>query len=171
MERPNFAKFQRLFNSKSTSEYFKKTFGRAPVFIFDNVNILQKSESGMEELLEFARLSSGNNYFRVILAGSEGWTPEYVSKNFNPFRLNSLQLLSEFTEEESYNFHKCLRKMDSEEIIKKTYSLIKGHPDEYRYFASLADIYPDPLSEDNYVKIINNLLGAIRTDFEKSSSI
>ena len=151
--------------------YFKKNFGRAPVFIFDNVNILQKSESGMEELLYFAKSSLTSNYFHVILAGSEGWTPEYVSKHFNPFRLNSLQLLSEFTEEESYNFHKCLRKMDSEEIIEKTYSFIKGHPDQYRFFAGIADIYPDPLSEVNYVKIINNLLGAIRTDFEKSSSI
>ena len=59
--------------------------------------------------------------------------------------------------------------MDSEEIIKKTYPLIKGHPDEYRCFASLADNYPDPLSEDDYVKIINKLLGAISIDFEKSS--
>ena len=80
-----------------------------------------------------------------------------------------MQLPSEFTEEESYNFHKCLRKMDSEEIIKKTYSFIKGHPEEYRLFARLADIYPDPLSEDDYVEIINNLLGSTRTDFEKSS--
>ena len=169
MERPNFAKFQRLFNSKSISEYFKKTFGRAPVFIFDSVNILQQSESGMKKLLSFAKSALRNKYFRIILAGSEGWTPEYVSKHFNPFRLNSLQLLSEFTEEESYNFHKCLRKMDSEEIIKKTYSLIKGHPDEYSHFARLADIYPDLLSEDNYVKIINRMLITISRDFENSS--
>ena len=169
VKRPNFSKFQDLFNSESTSAYFEKSFGRTPVFIFDNINILQKSESGMEELLDFAKSSLTNNYFQVILAGSEGWTPDCVSKHFDMQRLNSLQLLSEFTEEESYNFHKCLRKMDSEEIIKKTYSLIKGHPGQYRFFARLADNYPDPLSEDNYVKIINKLLGAIRTDFEKSS--
>ena len=45
--------------------------------------------------------------------------------------------------------------MDSEEIIKKTYSLIKGHPDQYRFFAKVANAYPDPLSEDDYVEIIN----------------
>ena len=59
--------------------------------------------------------------------------------------------------------------MDSEEIIKKTYSLIKGHPDEYRYFARLADNYPDPLSEGNYFKIINRMLITISRDFLKSS--
>ena len=123
----------------------------------------------MEELLYFAKSSLTSNYFHVILAGSEGWTPEYVSKHFNPFRLNSLQLLSEFTEEESYNFHKCLRKMDSEEIIKKTYSFIKGHPDQYLYFARHANAYPDPLSEDDYAKVISGLLGEIIIDFENSS--
>ena len=169
VEKPDFSKFKQLFNSESTSEHFKKSFGRAPLFIFDSVNILQQSESGMKKLLSFAKSALRNKYFRIILAGSEGWTPEYVSKHFNLFRLNSLQLPPEFTEEESYNFHKCLRKMDSEEIIKKTYSLIKGHPDEYRYFARLADNYPDPLSEGNYFKIINRMLITISRDFLKSS--
>ena len=169
VERPDFEKFKELFNSKSTSEYFKKKFGRVPLFIFDSVNMLQKSKSGMEKLLNLARLSSTSGYFHVILSGSEGWTPDYISMNLYKIRLSALQLQWEFTEEESYKFHKCLRKMDSEEIIKKTYSFIKGHPDQYLYFARHANDYPDPLSEDDYVKIIKRLLGETMIDFKKAS--
>ena len=169
VERPDFEKFKELFNSKSTSEYFKKNFGRVPLFIFDSVNMLQKSKSGMEKLLNLARLSSTSGYFHVILSGSEGWTPDYISMNLYKIRLSALQLQWEFTEEESYKFHKCLRKMDSEEIIKKTYSFIKGHPDQYLYFARHANAYPDPLSEDDYAKVISGLLGEIIIDFENSS--
>ena len=72
MKRPDFAKFKKLFNSESTSEHFKKDFGRVPLFIFDNVNILRQSKSGMKKLLNFAKSSLGNNYFHIILSGSEG---------------------------------------------------------------------------------------------------
>ena len=58
--------------------------------------------------------------------------------------------------------------MDSEEIIKKHIPLLKIILMNI-YFARFANIYPDPLSKDDYVKIINELLGPIRIIFEKIS--
>ena len=123
---PSLLEFANLFTEASVSSYFERTFGRKPVFIFDNVNILKNSPLALLQLLSFGKASMSSSAYRVIICGSEGWAPAYISVVFDNNRIRSIQMISEFTAQESYSFHKCLRPGDSDKIISDTYYFLKA---------------------------------------------
>ena len=78
-------------------------------------------------------------------------------------------MVSEFTAQESYSFHKCLRPEDSDKIISDTYYFLKGHPEQYRSFELYAGRKQSPLSESDFITIMKVLINSVEGDFLRVS--
>ena len=164
-EKPNFDSIKELFSSERFIQKLNKKIGKNPTFIFDNGNLLKDDHSNktFKKIMDFMKFASDEEKFRVILSGSEGWTPTTLSQSFDPRRLSIIVLDPDFTKEEAKQFYKCYRKTD--EFFEEAYEILKGNIAALKDFFTL---FKGPETSENFNETIRTMINRMAGDFDKA---